>query len=106
MKNVSFHLVVVLFSCMVLFSCKKDDPVLCSTAWALDLQNELTSIGTAVSVYSLDQSEANCNALKAAYQDYINALKPYGNCATLTGQDRTEWQQSLDEAEADLDSIC
>ena len=106
MKNVSLHLIAVIICGTVLFSCKKNDPVLCSTAWALELQNEFTAISTAATVYAMDQSVANCNALKDAYQDYIDAMKPYGNCATLTGQDRIEWQQSLDEAEANLDSIC
>ena len=106
MKNVSFNYLALIFCFIILFSCKKDDPVLCSAAWVTELQNEITAISTAVTVYSVDQSEANCNALKAAYQGYIDALKPYGNCATLTGQDRTAWQNSLNEAEANLDSIC
>jgi hypothetical protein len=54
----------------------------------------------------MDPSDANCNALKAAYQDYIDALRPYGNCPTLTGQSRTDWQNALNEAEADIDTIC
>jgi hypothetical protein len=106
MKNLSFPLMIVIFCFMVLFSCKKDNPALCSTAWATELQNELTAISTAISVYSMDPSDANCNALKAAYQDYIDALRPYGNCPTLTGQSRTDWQNALNEAEADIDTIC
>ena len=106
MKNVSFHHLALIFCFLLLFSCKKDNPVACSTAWASELQNEFSAISTAVTVYTLDQSEANCNALKAAYQDYIDALKPFGNCATLTGQDRTEWVNTINEAEANLDTIC
>jgi hypothetical protein len=106
MRNASLRYLAIIFSFAILFSCKKNDPTPCSTAWALDLQNELTAIGTAASIYFEDQSEANCNALKDAYEDYIDALRPYGNCSTLTGQDRTDWQQALDEAEDDLDSIC
>ena len=110
MKNVSFsHLVIIL--CFIgLFSCgsKDDDPGLnsCSVAWATDLQKEFTAISTAVTAYSADQSAANCTALKSAYQGYINALKPYGNCATLTGQNRADWQEALSEAEADIATIC
>ena len=106
MKNVSFRYVALIFSLAILFSCKKDDPVLCSTAWATDLQNEITAIGTAATIYAQDPSDANCTALKDAYQDYIDALRPYGNCATLTGQDREAWQQALDEAEENLDTMC
>ena len=106
MKSASFRYLTLILSLVILFSCKKDDPVACSSAWATDLQNEITAIGTAASIYFEDQSEANCNALKDAYQDYIDALRPYGNCATLTGQDRAAWQQALDEAEENLDTIC
>jgi hypothetical protein len=72
----------------------------------VDLQHELTAISSAAILYSEDQSEANCNAFKAAYQGYIDAMKPYGNCATLTGQDRVSWQNAVNEAEAEIDSLC
>jgi len=107
MNNVYFHRLVFIFCIVVLFSCKKDSEILpCTTAWATDLQQELSAVSTAVALYAGDQSAANCTALKAAYQDYINAMKPYGDCATLTGQNRTEWQAALDEAEANIDTLC
>jgi hypothetical protein len=106
MKNRSLQLLFIVICFTALFSCKKENTVPCSTAWAVDLQNELTAISTAITIYTSDQSEANCNALKAAYQDYIDALKPYGECATLTGQSRTDWQNALNEAEDNLDTIC
>lgn len=106
MKNIQIRTFFILFGLMVLFSCSKEDPVDCSNSWATDLQNELTALSTAISVYSMDQSDANCNDLKQAYQDYINALKPYGNCATLTGVNRTEWQNAVNEAEAEIETIC
>ena len=107
MKNVSFLRLVYVFCILALLSCSKDsDVVPCSAAWATDLQNEITAISTAVALYSADQSAANCTALKAAYQGYVDALKPYGNCATLTGQDRASWQNALNEAEASIDEIC
>ena len=106
MKNAKFHLVYVLFGLLLLFSCKKEDVAPCSGAWATELSNEFTAIATAASNYSMDPSEANCNMMKAAYQDYIDALRPYGNCSTLTGTSRSEWQKAIDEAEADLDDLC
>jgi hypothetical protein len=106
MKNATTTLVFVMFGLLVLFSCKKEGVGPCSAAWASDLQNEFTAISTAVSIYSADQSEANCNDLKAAYQGYIDALKPYGDCATLSGTSRTEWQNAINEAESSLDTIC
>jgi len=106
MKNFTLNHFVCIICLFVLFSCKKDDPVNCSVAWATDLQNEITAISNATQAYFMDQSDENCNALKAAYQDYIDALKPYGNCTTLTGQDRIEWQNALNEAEDDIATMC
>ena len=106
MKNAQFRLVFVVFGFLVLLSCKKEDVAPCSAAWAVDLQNEISAIGTAATIYSMDPSDANCNMLRAAYQDYLEALRPYGNCSTLSGVSRTEWQKALAEAESDLDTLC
>jgi len=106
MKNIPSRLVLIMFALMVLVSCKKESVAPCSVAWGVELQNEITAISTAITIYSGDPSDANCTALKAAYQDYIDALKPYGNCSTLTGAGRTEWQNALNEAESKIDGIC
>ena len=106
MKNAQFPLVIVLFGFLVLFSCKKEDVAPCSGAWATELSNEISAIGTAASIYSMDPSDANCNMMKAAYQDYIDALRPYGNCSALTGTSRSDWQEAIDEAEDDLETLC
>lgn len=109
MKKVLTHRLFIIF-CFTLFvtSCSKDgdEIVPCSTAWATDLQSEFTAVTTAATTYAVDQSDANCNALKSAYQKYINALKPYGNCATLTGQNRTDWQKAVNDAEDDVATLC
>lgn len=108
-KKIFTHIPLIVFCISLLAtSCSNDGDGLapCSAAWATDLQNELLAVSTAASTYHLDQSDANCNALKNAYQDYINALKPYGNCATLTGQSRTDWKNAVDEAEAEVATLC
>ena len=107
-KVLSNHLIFIFCFTLFVTSCSKDgDGVApCSTAWGTELQNELTAVINAGTVYALDPSAANCNAYKAAYQDYINALKPYGNCATLTGQSRADWQKTLSDAEADVSTLC
>lgn len=95
--------------CVFLFSgCGGDDegPAGCSIAWGTDLQDELNDIITASNNYSSDPSASNCTALKASYTAYINALKGYGGCAGLTGQNRADWQEAIDEAEDDVDTIC
>jgi hypothetical protein len=109
MKNVFVFLSFFVFFTMVVSSCSKDGGTNggnCSYAWAADLQPEYNVITSAAVAYSQDPSAENCNALKAAYQDWIDALKPYGNCAALTGQDRVEWQQAVDDAEAKVATLC
>jgi hypothetical protein len=107
-KVLSSHLIIIFCFTLFVTSCSKDDDGVapCSTAWGTELQNELTAVINAGSAYGLDPSAANCSAYKAAYQDYINALKPYGNCATLTGQSRTDWQKAVSDAEAEVSALC
>ena len=107
-KVLTRHLFFIFCFTLLVTSCSKDGDGIapCSTAWATDLQSELTAFVTAAGAYSSDPSDANCNAYKNAYQDYIDALKPYGNCATLTGQSRTDWQEAVADAEADVATLC
>ncbi len=98
---ISFLAFVVLGS----MGCKKTTPAGCSAAWASDLQNEVQALTNALQAYSLDPTQENCLAYKAAYQAYIDALEPYGNCATLTGADRDAWQEALNEAQQDINDI-
>ena len=78
----------------------------CSAAWATEVESEYTAVVNAAVAYATDESEANCNALKSAYQDYIDAMKPFGDCATLTGQDRAEWKKAVEDAEAEAATLC
>jgi outer membrane receptor for ferrienterochelin and colicin len=107
-KVISNRLIFIFCFTLFITGCSKDgDGVApCSTAWATDLQGELNALVNAGAAYGADPSAANCSAYKSAYQNYIDALKPYGNCATLTGQDRTDWQQALNEAEAEVATLC
>ena len=106
MNNKLFLAITVCF--LGLASCgKKDDPEpACSTAWGTELQVELNAVINAGSVYGNDPTPANCTAYKAAYQAYINELKPYGDCNALTGQNRTDFNASLQTAEDNLASLC
>ena|SRR5690554_876003 len=78
----------------------------CANAWATELQAEINEISIASQAYVNDQSNANCQKLKDAYQSYLNALKPYANCTTLTGTNRADYEQAIKDAEDDLDDIC
>jgi hypothetical protein len=109
MKNVFVPLTFVFFFTLLVSGCsKKNDAGLvpCSVAWATDLQPEYTVIANAAADYGQDPSLANCNALKAAYQDYVTALEPYGDCATLSGQDRDDWQKAVQDAKAEIATLC
>ncbi len=59
----------------------------------------------AAQAYGTNPTPANCIAYKQAAQAYLNALRPYGNCATLTGQDRVAWQNALNDAQESVDNI-
>jgi hypothetical protein len=82
---------------------KKDDS--CSGAWASELSNEANAMINAAQVYAASPTPANCNAYKQAAQAYLDALEPYGNCATLTGQDRVDWQNAVDSAQQSVDAM-
>lgn len=89
-------------------SCKKDkdsDPGQCSTLWTTAIVDELTALSNAATAYSANPTVANCNAYKAATQAYINEMKKYENCSALTGTARTQWKNSLDEAQEDLNDF-
>lgn len=86
------------------WSCNKDDDT-CSTAWADELSVQITAMTNAAQTYALDPTYENCLAYKAAAQAYVDALAPYGNCATLTGQSRVAWQQALDDAQQSVNDI-
>ncbi len=108
-KVLTLQLFFIFCFTLLVTSCSKDGDAgiaPCTTAWATDLQGELTAVINAATAFSTDASDANCNAYKSAYQDYINALKPYGNCATLTGPNRTDWQKALNDAEAEVATLC
>lgn len=68
------------------------------------VEGELNTLNNAIVAFSADQSEANCNSLKSAYRDYIDALKSVDEC--VPSSERAAWRQALDEAEANVDSIC
>ena len=84
-------------------SCRKSSAKCGTLGWSLDLQNEITNLSNASSAYSLNPTTENCKAYKEAYSDYIDALRGYEKC--VSAAERAGWQQSLDEAEADVNNI-
>jgi len=89
-------------------SCKDDivDNNDCSGAWANELSAEITAMSNAAQAYGTNPTTENCLAYKSAAQAYVNGLEPYGNCATLTGQNRIAWQNAIDEAKQDVEDFA
>lgn len=109
MKSLFKTALILLFSSIVLFSCKDDDDNdngLCGNNWspAVELESEITALSDAITVYSNDPTVQNCEAYKAAFQDYLNAIVSWEECYVHIGQ-QEQWQQDIDEAQADLDEL-
>ncbi len=110
MKNVSFIILVVLFSSVSFFSsCNKATDLIagnCSANWTTDVADEFSSLGTTSAAYGSDQSAANCSAYKAAMQNYINALKSLSNCTLIVGANKTAFKKELEDMEDDIKTLC
>jgi len=103
-RVLSFFIILSLGLC----SCKKDptDPAACSTNWAEDVQAEIADLSNASAAYGANPSTETCSAYKAAYQDYIDALKPFLKCSAWTATQKADLQAAIDDAENDLSTLC
>ena len=106
MKNLIILISLGTFLFFGVNSCnKKDDENPCSVAWATELQDEANALIAAAQAYGANPNTPTCTAYKNAAQAYVDALEPYGDCATLTGQQRTEWEAALSDAQDVVDAI-
>ena len=99
---------LIVISFLGLGSCKKKvtDPDFCNSAWATQVQTEITALSNALVLYTNDPSPANCNAYKTAYQNYIDALEPFGECSLWSIQEKTAWEDAIDDARAEISTLC
>ena len=106
MNRVLFLLIVVSF--LGIGSCKKKatDPDYCGSAWATQVSAQVTALSTAAQAYATEQTPANCNAYKTAYQNYLDALEPFVNCAAWTAQDKQDLQDAINDAEDEISTLC
>ena len=83
-------------------------PVVLALPGTLPVMNKaaLDAVINAGQLYANDPSDANCLTYKARYEDYLDALRPYGNCSALTGQSRTDFNAALEAAEDDVATLC
>lgn len=83
-----------------------DDDVDCNDINAANfLAAETDALIDAAFDYGFDPSDANCEKLKSAYEDYIDAAEAYEDCADEAGQG-DEFRESIQDAKdgiADLD---
>jgi len=77
----------------------------CSVQWSIELQDEIDALSQAAIIRGQNPSPATCENFRSAAEDYLEALRPYGNCSALTGQNRQEWQNAVEEAEVQIQEI-
>ena len=116
MNIIKFLFFAFLGLALVLTSCNKEDGANdegdlytgsnCYDSWGNAIAVNSTKISEAYQVYYSNQSVENCNKLKAVYQDYVNALRPYQNCSGLYGVERQEFIDGVNELEAEIETIC
>ena len=97
MYRVLCFLVIVSF--LGIGSCKKKatDPDFCGSTWVTQVTDEANALSTAATAYATDPTTPNCNAYKAAFQDYLDALKPFADCAGWTEQDKNALLDAMDD---------
>ena len=106
MKSTPVIVILAMIICFGFATCgENEDTTACSLAWGTELQSEINAITAAAQAYGANQSVANCAAWKNAAQAYLTALEPYGDCATLTTQQRSSWQSARNSAQQSVDAI-
>lgn len=105
MKNLFFFFALAL---TLAFStgCGGDDdgvnitPGCSDSAFTQAVQDAVQNLNDATQAYVNDQSTANCDAWKAAAQNYLDEVKSFETCATLNT--RQDFLDAVREAEESL----
>lgn len=104
-------LILASIFCLVFSSCGDDDSsgtgnVDCDSAIAVNtvIADEAEAVSIATNAYLMDQSLANCTALKEAYQAYIDAISNLQDCANDAGVG-DDFAESLADAQEGLDDL-
>ncbi len=88
-----------------LFSACGDDGLVNDCSSVLEINQTIAAetglLNTAITNFSTDQSQENCDNVVGAYNSYIDALRGLQGCANEAGVG-TEFAQSLSEAETNL----
>ena len=105
------YLVIIAFLGLIGFlaltSCNEEtetDP--CNVDWLAETSDEASAIAFAHQQYTSDSSETNCTSLQNAYQNYIDAIRPIGDCSILSEGLMDIWRRALEQAEEALAEAC
>jgi len=105
-----YSFLLCIFSLLILSTSCGDDsdtneaPENCTTAFTQSFEDELLAVTEASQNFSTDPSTTNCEAFKDAYNDYIDALDDWEDCANFYEQ-VAQWEQSLEAARDAVNSI-
>ena len=103
MKN--YLTIFTMIICFGMISCgDSNDAINCSTNFNQEFTLELNNISTAVQAFGVDQSTANCNALKDAYNAYLDGLETWEDCA-IEFNNVTEWNAAIDSARESINQL-
>lgn len=94
---------------VVFSSCSKDDkgPLGlgggCAYTWSVRIADEVLVLTNAATAYSQDSTQANCEAYKKAYQNYLNEAEDIKSC--VPADEKDDFQQNIDDARKELDDL-
>lgn len=109
-KKLSNKLVLII-SCLtlgiLLCSCDPTDILKldnnCENNWTTEIQDELNAYSNALTAYSTDPTSTNCNEVKKAGNNYIDALKGVEKCVPTLS--KSDWKKALDESRSEINGI-
>ena len=98
------RLLLILLASFFISSCGGDDDVLdCNAStFMTEVSDEIDALNQAGSAYATDPSQANCDAFKAAAQNYLTAVEAFSDCDGITQQ---QFDTELAAARQAVDSI-
>lgn len=90
-------------------SCNKNDDgplglgAGCGYTWSVRVADELTALSEAASNYAQDSTQANCEAYKKAFNDYLDEAEDVKPC--VPADEKDDFQRNIDDARKELDEL-
>ena len=108
-KGKMFRTCCLAIAFLITISCSSSDSedelsgVNCQAGtWAEWIEGELNAYYNAINTYGADPSESNCNLVKSAAFNYLEALRDIVDCVPTANQ--AAINQAIDEAKLEVDS--